>query len=91
MKAECRKAAYLRFTAQKIKNRIINAEHASMAELADAIDLGSIGNPVQVRSLLLAPYFQGFLNVILLKMAFKSSFFMSKRNSNLKKLGVSWE
>lgn len=32
-------------------------ENASMAELADAIDLGSIGKPVQVRSLLLAPSF----------------------------------
>lgn len=47
-----------------------------MAELADAMDLGSIGTPVQVRSLLLAPLFRELLNEILLKMAFKSSFFM---------------
>ena len=34
---------------------LLSAPNASMAELADALDLGSSGNTVQVQVLLLAP------------------------------------
>ena len=45
-----------------------------MAELADAIDLGSIGNTVQVQVLLPAPYWCNRIDAHLEKLVFTSFF-----------------
>ena len=55
-----------------------------MAELADAMDLGSIGNPVQVRPLLSAP--QGHT-----KGAYKTPPRVSFSMQNSGKLPFSWQ
>jgi hypothetical protein len=48
--------------------------YAGVAELADAIDLGSIGNTVQVQVLSPAPYLCNEIDIVPEKLAFASFF-----------------
>jgi hypothetical protein len=48
--------------------------YAGVAELADAIDLGSIGNTVQVQVLSPAPYWCNEIDIVPEKLAFASFF-----------------